>query len=282
MLVTHLKPEKPYSLSALRRADQVVLHWEQRNRRDVSEYRVFRKSDGEFGLASTLKKGPFIDNKVTAGSSYWYMVQAVSPKGVLSEESDVLSVGADAGLAVPHSVSFETGPDSVWISWEHPEEGVLFNVYRRIGDGKYAASPVNTEPLAESSMSYTAYFTNTVSYTVRAVRRAPEVIYEGPPSGELAVRPGDYVPAPPTGLEAVRNGNKVVVIWRESPEPWVRGYAVYRKAGEGGEERIGVSDIPTLTDTGVPLDVRLAYRVRAMGPVAEGLFSDTVVISPVK
>jgi hypothetical protein len=278
-LVAYEKPESPSGLNALRRWNEIILGWEHRMKRDVEEYVVLRKGDGDFDRVASLGGDLFIDRDVAPGMAYGYRIRARDIRGLLSSASEALVAGPDAGLLTPVGLSFAIRHDSVSISWEYPEGGVLFNVYRTMEGGRYPLLPLNPEPLAESSMEDKTYFMNTVSYSVRAVKLDPgvKVTYEGPASDDMSVRPVDYVASAPTGLKAVRTDKKVVVIWHESPEAWVRGYAVYRAVEEGERERIGVSDTPAFSDPDAPVG-GLTYWVRAMSPAVEGTFSEPVTL----
>jgi hypothetical protein len=166
--------------------------------------------------------------------------------------------------------------DAVRLHWSHPSEGVFFNIYKRKEGGAYSLNPMNPEPLKELSFRDAINVNETVYYTIRALRGG-SIRDEGPPSGEAAIGPGDYVPSQPTGLHAVLIEDRVVLLWEENPEEWVRGYVVYRE-GEGGESLvIGTAQTPTFTDREASKG-RVLYRIRAVGPVREGVPSEPLEV----
>ncbi|MCL5422133.1 MAG: hypothetical protein M1461_06640 [Nitrospirae bacterium] len=106
-----------------------------------------------------------------------------------------------------------------------------------------------------------------VYYTVRALRMT-DIRDEGTASEELEVSPPHFVSSAPSALRVVK-GDKIYLMWKESPEPWVRGYRVYRKIdGEQGFTLLGEVKIPTFTDT-EKIDKKVWYMIKALGPVSE-------------
>jgi hypothetical protein len=99
--------------------------------------------------------------------------------------------------------------------------------------------------------------------------RKNEILIEGLASKEISIDPAALVPTPPTNLQAVPSKEHVYLIWKESPETWVKGYKVYREINrKEGFVLIGETQIPSFTDKEKPSKKR-HYRVTAQGPVQE-------------
>jgi fibronectin type 3 domain-containing protein len=283
-LPTYAKPPTPTGQSAVRRGTEVILTWQygqDEGAEAVKGFTVLRKGDEGFVRIAFPKERLFLDMDVLPGSVYEYRVLARSARDFEGAKSETLKVGPAEGLDAPSALVFRINPGSVGISWEYPPGGALFSVYRRAEDEEYPLSPLNKAPLEGTYLEDEPHLKGTVYYSVRAVRHdtAGGVTYEGPQSVETAVSPGDYVPSAPVGLEAVISGGEAIVFWRENPEVWVKGYAVYRSLGDGKLMRLGVSHTTAFKDPG-PFSLKRTYRVKAMGPVVEGRFSKPVSVYP--
>jgi fibronectin type 3 domain-containing protein len=115
-----------------------------------------------------------------------------------------------------------------------------------------------------------------VYYTIRALHNTP-LLDEGYPSAEIEVTPSLFVPSAPTELRGLRAQGKIILMWRESPETWVKGYRIYRKKEK--EKEFTLLDevkVPTFSDTG-RAGKKVRYMVRALGPSQESEPSTTEV-----
>jgi len=88
------------------------------------------------------------------------------------------------------------------------------------------------------------------------------------------------VPTAPTGLRTLAIDGGAVLLWDESPEPWVRGYRIYRAGPDGEFTQIGESATPAYTDSASPTGARLSYRASAVGPGGEGPPSKAAAAPP--
>ncbi len=267
------RPPAPVNLAAVHREAEVVLTWDYPGRRPgmLREFRVYRSGD----LLARTSGQSYADADIAVGSTYEYVVAAVGADGVPGEGASV-RVSPVAVPAKPEALSAEVVPGGVRLSWRHPEEEVAFNVYRSGRSGIYALRPINAEPVTGTTFDDNPLMNGPVYYTVRAMRGGPSRD-EGPASAEVVLSPGDFVPSAPASLRAVRSGDVVLLAWRPSPEIWVRAYRLYR-ALRGEEFRLlGESRTPSFIDAEAAAGPR-SYRVRALGPSAEGPPSEAVTV----
>ncbi|MGD2080735.1 MAG: hypothetical protein PVJ36_06370, partial [Nitrospirota bacterium] len=243
-------------------------------RRFVREFQVMR-SGQVLGSAEGML---YTDPAVEAGKRYEYKVFALSTGGIISDASGPAVVEVADVPAAPEGLSAQVVEEGVRLSWSHPGEGPLFNVYRSYEDPTELLRPVNREPLREAGFTDNPLMQATVYYAVRALLGGAER-NEGPASGVVKVSPEEFVPSAPEGLQAVNAGAKVLLAWKENPEMWVKAYRIYRASGGGDYAAIGESGTPSFID-GEVTGGRVSYKVTAVGPTAEGPFSAGAVPSP--
>lgn len=272
-------PPPPTALSAVAREDAVILKWfyPAGEARAPGGFSVLRSEDGEFMEIGRTRDAFYVDREAGPARRRLYAVAALGPKEKLnSEPSEQVAVerpeGPD-GLVRPGKPAFGILRDRVEISWKGPRENRksrYYNIYRREGAGQYPLWPLNVALLEKEGFLDSLYLDGVRCYAVRAARPGPSerVTEEGPLSEETCIGPGDYVPTVPAALEAAVSDGKVLLYWRESPEPWTRGYRIYRAEGDGEFARAGESRTPAFTDGKAPRGM-LRYRVSALGPVSE-------------
>jgi len=279
-------PPPPPALSAVSREDAVILKWfyPAGEASAPGGFSILRSMDGEFGEIARTRDFFYEDRGAGPAKGRAYSVVALGPGGKLkSDPSEPVSVERPEGpeeLVQPGKPAFSILGDRVDISWKGHRENLenrYYNIYRREESGKYPLWPLNVALLEKEVFSDSLYFEGVRCYAAREARPAPSgrVVAEGPPSGETCIGPGDYVPSVPAALEAAVSDGKVLLYWRESPEPWARGYRVYRAEGDGKFATAGESRTPAFTDGKAPRG-RLRYRVSAVGPVAESAPSKPV------
>ncbi|MFC2155636.1 fibronectin type III domain-containing protein [Acidobacteriota bacterium] len=88
-------PEPPQNLVAFKHKDHLFLTWERVTERDLSHYKIYRKSSrngaDEFKiLADKVDDNYFKDTKITKETTYSYYITAVDVKGNESEKSNIV------------------------------------------------------------------------------------------------------------------------------------------------------------------------------------------------
>lgn len=280
-LPVHEKPPAPSALGAVHREGEIILRWQYPEDRlqAIEGFVVMRAEDGKPEKIAFTRERAYADWSFAPGKSYRYTVLARDLRGTRSEPSEEVRVSPGRVPPPPEGLSFEILKDSVRLSWSYTgEEGALFNLYRSGEQGAYSLDPVNPEPIEGFSFEDGIDAKEMVYYTVRALRGG-SLRDEGPPSEEVAIGPGDYLPSGPTGLHAVLLEEGVALLWQENPEAWVKGYRVYRAKEGGGFVAIGESVTPTFTDREGQKGKAL-YKVSAVGPEREGPPSEPVEVIP--
>jgi fibronectin type 3 domain-containing protein len=272
-LKAYEKPQAPQGLSAIHREDQIILSWSypENLRVELKGFEVLRAEDGGFQRIGSAgnDESSFIDRTFRADVTYRYKVVARNPKGILSDDSDIIAFTPRQIPPVPENLRFTVGVEGIELSWKSSGEGVCYNIYKTAEKGKYAGVPLNREPECSNFFRDAATSPDrAVYYTVRALHKTA-IRDEGYASEEIEVSPSHFVPSPPVDLRVVRGEDKVHLIWKESPETWVKGYRVYRrKQGEEAFTFLGKAAIPSFTDT-EKIEGKAWYMIKALGPVKE-------------
>ena len=199
----------------------------------MSGYNVYRgTSPGEKGSApinSTLVVSTtYNDTTASAGTTYYYTVQAVngSGSGVASGEVSALTYpAAPTGLGAA-----TVSATQIDLSWTAPSGTVSgYNVYRGTSPGVEGSSPINGTLVATAMYNDTTASAGTMYYyIVEAVNDSGS----GTASNETSAL---TYPAAPTGLSgAPISANEIDLAWT-APSGTVSGYNVYRGTSPGAE-----------------------------------------------
>jgi hypothetical protein len=271
-LKSYERPEKPSLVSVIHREDAIILTWDfPKDKENTLAGFIVLKSSGEgrpekLGVAS--EKRSFRETDFQEGMTYRYRIVAKSLKGVLSAESRPLSIVPLHTPQPPGEISFSVADDSLLLRWKNGGKGILYNVYKTFVKGAYSSIPVNSVPLAGTSLTDVFYVDKKVYYTVRSLLNG-ETRDEGPPSKEIEVNPYDFVPPAPEDIGYFAAPDRVFLFWKGADEKWVTGYRVYRKIKGEDYTLIGETQIPSFLDNERPLTAR-DYRITALGPAKEG------------
>jgi hypothetical protein len=209
----------PATVTAAAAAGKVVVNWTAATKPNLSGYVVERAflptGPWETLMTQALPTGTssFEDDNVRGGTSYYYRVHAVGPRGDLGPPSfaaSVIPTNADAPPAVS-GLAADTGQTRVRLTWTavaFPVAGYL--VERRAG-GTAQGTWVRLNPRATVEPLYDDYFGeasgSALEYRVVAVALDNQ---EGPPSASVQVTLADRtVPGPPTILNVSGADGKV-------------------------------------------------------------------------
>ncbi len=266
------KPQAPSSLTAYHREDKLMLSWSYPDnlRSGLKGFSILRSEKDGFEKIGSVSNSQslFMDESFKLDVAYNYKVMAQNQKGVLSSDSNIITVTPKPVHPPPENIRFSVKADGVVLSWKSSGDGICYNIYKAAEKGKYPESPLNKEPICETSFrDGSVRPERSVYYTLRALRMT-DVRDEGYASEEMEVSPSHFVPSAPSELRVVK-GDKQYLMWKESPESWVRGYRVYRKI-EGEKEFALLSEvkIPAFTDM-EKIDKKIWYIIKAVGPVTE-------------
>ncbi len=267
------KPERPTGPAAVHKEDRIILTWSYPGnlRSSIKGFQVLRSEGQGFEREAFVKsaQSSFSDESFKFNVTYEYKVVAQNMRDILSADSDIVNMTPSPLPPPPEDVRFEIKPGGVELEWKSSGTDVCYNVYRSIEKSKFDNGPLNTEP--DCATSYMDNFLSperSVYYIVRPLHNTPSKD-EGYPSKEVDVNPANFVPLPPSDARVVKTEDKTYLVWKESPESWVRGYRVYRKIeGEEDFTFLGEAVTPAFADT-AKIGKKARYMIKALGPSAE-------------
>ena len=266
------KPETPSLLTVIHRENVIILTWDfPKDKEETIAGFVVLESSGE-GYAKELRVMPgersVRETEFQEGRTYRYEIVAKSLKGVLSDESNTLSITPLNTPQPPTDLSYSVVDDALLLRWKDRGNGILYNVYRTFDKGVYGLTPVNLTPLEDSSFTDVFSLDKRVYYTVRSLLNK-ETRDEGAPSGEIEINPYDFLPPAPEDIGYFAAPDRVFLFWKAADVRWVTGYRVYRRIGGEDYRLIGETQIPSFLDNEKPLTKR-DYRITARGLTKEG------------
>ena len=280
-LKAYEKPQPPSGLTVVHREEKIFVSWSYPDnlRSSLKGFQVMRTEGEGFERRGFVgnEGNSFTDDRFSHDTTYTYKVMAQNLKDVLSDDSPIVTATPKRLPPPPEGVQMLLGSDAVHLSWQSSGEGVCYYVYRTTDKGRYGNAPLHRDPLCTTSFSdRTLFYDKSVYYTIRALHNT-SLLDEGYPSAEIEVSPSLYVPSAPGELKGVRAQGKIILMWRESTETWVKGYRIYRKKEKEKEfTLLEEVKVPTFTDTG-KVGKKVRYMVRAVGPSRESEPSVTEV-----
>jgi fibronectin type 3 domain-containing protein len=280
-LKAYEKPLPPSGLTVIHREEKILVSWSYPDnlRPALKGFQVMRAEGEGFERRGFVgnEANSFSDDRFSPDITYQYKVVAQNLKEILSDGSNIVTVTPKRLPPPPENIQVSVGNDAVQLLWQSSGEGVCYHVYRTTEKGRYGDVPVHRDSICATSFSDKTLFQDKpVYYTIRALHNTP-LLDEGYPSAEIEVTPSHFIPSSPAELRGVRAQGKIILMWRENPETWVKGYRVYRKKER--EKEFTLLDevkIPTYSDTG-RVGKKVRYRVRALGPSQESEPSVTEV-----
>lgn len=162
------------------------------------------------------------------------------------------------------SVSYDKATGKAKLAWSKNKEMDLagYRVYRRPKGGSYPAKPLATTTATSYTDSTVPQTGETYYYQVRAYDKAGN---ESAGTADRAVTTVDRTPpAAPSGLKATSTRTANTLSWQAVPG--AASYEVVRAPAESGPYQpiATVAGATSYTDAGAPMDVPVAYKVRAL------------------
>lgn len=225
-----------------------------------------------------------------------YAIRYVNGRNQAAPFSNSVAVEPVATVAGPPADLRVSAPeqDVVELSWSAPADNVDgtrpaavigYNIYRRKADGTTAGSPINDDPVAETTFR-DARFDYTVAYVyfVRALSQGATGLIESASCEPAEFTPIDtFKPAAPDPVSIASANAVVSLFWPSNRETDIAGYNVYRAESADAREDAWVRLNPrplaptTFRDERVVLDRTYYYRVSAVDRFGnESAFSKTV------
>ncbi|MBN1766242.1 MAG: hypothetical protein JW860_13360 [Sedimentisphaerales bacterium] len=225
-------PAVPTGLMANAGNQMVSLDWDDNDEGDLICYRVYRSTTPGSGYAAVSNVVPdssYLDDMVTTGTTYYYVVTAVdttlNESGTSNEASATPTEPGPPGA--PTGLTATPGDNSVILDWDDNTELDLdyYTVYRSTTSGSGYSSIAGglsfSNHTDDTVVNGTTYY-----YVVTATNTSA---MESDYSSEVFATPGDLTPpAAPTGLVATAGDAAVSLNWNDNGEGDLDGYNIYR------------------------------------------------------
>ncbi|MBN2074492.1 MAG: hypothetical protein JW762_02965 [Dehalococcoidales bacterium] len=267
-------PSMPSNLSAtaLGGEAQIFLDWDANIETDGIYYNVYRSTStsGNYTqIASPIYTSNYTDFEAYGGIEYFYLVSAADSANNTSGFSNTDSAIPN-DLVPPATTGLVATPGDclAYLSWDPTSinDFAGYNIYRRTQSGNF--TKIESLWLTPNYTGTNLIGGQTYYFTVTVVDIGSN---ESANSNEASVTPVDNPPAAPTGLTAVRGGQKIYLDWDDNTESDLAGYNLYRGETDGGPYPVkvnGATLIPAGTseylDTGLTADITYYYVVKAV------------------
>lgn len=273
-------PYAPTDLLATRADQAAILTWlapTVDGGTSILYYRIYRgTTPGTEIFISNSTITSFMDNGLTNGRTYYYLVSAVTGAGEGTKSYTVSVVPATVPEA-PSQVTAAGSAAKVTLSWNAPSSGgstiLRYNVY-------WSVTPTGATNRIDTLTNATTFvhseLTNGVRYyyTISAVT----AIGEGPRSTIVFATPLS-VPSAPSELTAVGGAKSITLTWTAPSDGGtaVTGYKIYRGSASGGESLLKlIGPNTTYVDPGLPDNMLYYYKIRAINSQGDGPISSEV------
>jgi len=268
------QPEPIREIRAVHRDGKVNISWSYNNANQhivISGIRLYR-AEGSNGYVEIAKlpagARSYADANIAYDKQYRYKLRVFTARNIESGDSAALAVRPVSPPEVPSGINYRIVGNNIEIEWDRTDEGTFFNIYRSAAKGSYQSAPVNEKPLSRPYFRDTLNLRAPVYYVIVAVKQT-DIANESGLSAELVIDPKTFTPKPPVDLRYVRSGNRGYLTWKDSEEPYVKGYRVYRRKEPFTRfELIGEVNVPVYLDE-ERVGSRTTYRVTAVGPLKE-------------
>ncbi|WP_456434176.1 fibronectin type III domain-containing protein [Thermosulfuriphilus sp.] len=234
-------------------------------------FKIFVPADKDLGQKPYVS---YEDRKLRSGSRYLYRVRAVRGFRSLGAYSAPVSFSWHSPPQSPRHFAVEAWDRKVYLFWQPPlnyldgkpiDMPLRYRLWR--GPAPRALRPLPV--LVKETAFFDSQLENgqTYCYQVAALIQFEGTWIEGAPSIVKCAIPQDLTPpSPPEGLVAVSVPGGVWLRWRESPEPDVAGYRVYRARPGGAFVPVhqGLVARPEYIDKTVPGPGIYFYQVTAV------------------
>ena len=265
-------PADPANFTVVFGDMQAELTWEAVA--NAVEYRIYRADTADGTLTRiaedvTITDTSYVDTGLTNGTTYRYVIRAVSSAGTESGDSAEASTTPTPPPDAPTGLSATASNFQVILSWDTVTDVTEYSVYRAESENgtfsRIAGDITNATTYTDADTSFaidTAYY-----YVVRAVIRVSGSIGESTNSDVADATPLP-LPATPANLAATASNSQVVLSWDAAAG--ATEYRVYRAdTPDGTLTRIAEGTAITETtytdaDTGFTGGTTYRYTVRAV------------------
>jgi fibronectin type 3 domain-containing protein len=213
-------------------------------------------------LSNTQTTTSYVDNAVTLGSKYAYMVEATNAAGTSSTTNAMIAKPVPAAAPATPAVTAMPGIAEITLNWTAVPSAVGY-----ILQSATAASGPYTFVSSISGLTYgfTGLANNTTYYYTVTAMNSDSVSTSATIGATTAL-------GPPTGLVATAGNTQVTLTW--SGETGATSYVVERGSVTGGPyTTIGTSAGPSYTDSGLTNGTTYYYVVAGNNASGTGVVS---------
>jgi fibronectin type 3 domain-containing protein len=270
-------PAVPINLTATPGNAVVTLTWSASA--GATGYNVKRAttSGGPYTQLAAPSSTGYTDSSVTNGTTYYYVVSALTAAGESANSTQVSATPSATGVppAAPTNLTATAGNAVVTLTWSASAGATGYNVKRATTSGgpyPQLAAPSSTGYTDSSVTNGTTYY-----YVVSAFNSTGESAN----SAQVSATPGasSTSPAAPTNLTATPGNAVVTLTWTASTG--ATGYHVKRATTSGGPyTQLAAPSSTGYTDSSVTNGTTYYYVVSAFNSAGESANSAQVVAVP--
>lgn len=191
-------------------------------------------------------------------------VRAAGRHGRFSQWSNAVRIHVVPPLGTP-SVKAEAAAQGVRLSWTPQTDAAVEYRVLKQGPGEQKQAVAATVKAPEY-VDNRAVFGQTYRYSVQAFMKSGSTEAQSAVSEPVSITPEDrFPPAVPSGVSASRGISSIELSWDPVPDTDLRGYYVYRAAGDGPLGRLGeLLAAPAYSDRAVESGKKYRYAISAI------------------
>lgn len=223
-------PAAPAGLTAVGGSGQVTLSWTSVS--NATAYNVYYATTPGVTAANGTRlasaANPYVQNGLTAGTTYYYVVTAVNSSGESAASAQASAATAATPPvptvpAMPTNVIASGGTNQVSISWAPVSTATAYNLYYATTSGVTKANGTKISGVTSPAVQPNLAADTTYYYIVTAVNTAGESAASLQVAATtLATVPSPTAPAAPTGVTAFGGDTRATISW-----PAVAGASAY-------------------------------------------------------
>ena len=231
----------------------------------IQSYQVFRGiSAGNLIQIATVQQTAYSDSSVTAGTTYYYGVQAADTGSDLSPMSPIATVTTPMPPSAPGNLSATPASTTkIGLTWSAAASGGLpiqsYQVFRGISAGNLIQI-ATVQQTAYSDSSVTAG--TTYYYGVQAIDTGSDLS----PMSPIATATVPVPPSPPANLTAISvSANTISLTWSAAASGGlpIQNYYVYRGASPSSLGQLAIVQQTSYSDSTLTAGTTYYYAVAA-------------------